>query len=304
MNKLVIDQIKDLRNNNQNFQTIKKKIGEERLREFIHSIYPKFSITEIEAITGIPDSTLGYWFEQLQIPFIRNHVTIYSIPSDKDEELVVKRGAITQRVINVRITPELAYVIGFTLGDGSVQKYSVEVFNKNRNLKEILFDYLEPYGSITEEERKNGLWRLRLSNGRIANLIKDKEGIRKDTIDYIFNKDELARKFIAAFWDAEGTTRKQGNYYHLYLYNSNGYLINKICKFLKFREIEYSIHSRKTRDKNGFINGREVKSQKILHRICIPKSHFLCWVSEIGLNLNHSKKREIVNEILKLYGGK
>ena len=304
MNESVLDQIKEFRKDNHNFQSIKKQIGEERLKEFINSIYPKFTITEIETITGIPDSTLAYWFEQLKILFIRHRIKSKAFHGNEDSEIVVSKDGITFKAVTIKITPELAYIIGFTLGDGSIQQYMIEVFNKDRKLREVLFEYLKPYGTITEEERLNGLWRLRLSNGIIANLIKDKDGIRKDTIDYIFSKDELAKKFIAAFWDAEGTGRKQGNYYHLYLYNSNEYLINKICNFLKFKGIKYSIHTRKTRDKNSFINGHEVKSKKILYRICIPKSCFLSWVSEIGLNLNHSKKRGIVNEMLKLYGGK
>lgn len=304
INAELLTEIKQIKNDNGNFQTIKKKIGEERLKEFILSIYPKFSITEIETITGIPDSTLMHWFKRLNIPSIRNHIKNIAIPGEIDSNLVISKGAICYKVSTIKITPELAYVIGFVLGDGSVQNWMVEVFNKEQNLRKILFEYLSPYGSITEDRRDNGLWRLRLSNGKIASLIKFKKRVRKDTIEYIFSNDELTRKFLAAFWDAEGTVRRQGNYFHIYLYNTDKYLMDTIGGFLTRKDIKFSVHSRKTRDKETILDGHIIKSKKILFRISIPKSSVGKWINEIGIYLNHSKKREIVNEMLNVYGGK
>ena len=298
------NEVNDLRNEKRRFKTIRKNIGEERLKEFFNTIYPKFAITEIEKITGIPDSTLGRRFGELNIPFIRHHIVTKAFPGNEDAEIVITKNNEAFRAVTVKITPKLAYLIGFTLGDGSVQKYMIEVFNKDRKLREILFQHLKPYGTITEEERENGLWRLRLSNGVIANLIKDEKGIREDTLNYIFSNDELARQFIAAFWDAEGTVRKQYNYYHIYLYNSNEYLISKVCGFLNNKKIKFSIHKRPTRDKESFILDHLVKSKKILVRINIHKPSWTKWTNEIGLLMNHTKKKEVINQILKLFGGK
>ena len=288
-----------------NFQTVRKNIGEERLKEFINSIYPKFSITEIEAITGIPDSTLSYWFEQLDIPFIRNHIVNIALPGDRDTQLVVTEGAITKKISTIKITPELVYVIGFSLGDGSIQKYMVAVFNKDRKLREVLLKFLKQYGSVTEDEREDGLWRLRLSNGKIANLIKDEKGIRNDTLDYIFNDEKLAKQFIAAFWDAEGSVlHSKYNYYYIYLYNSNNIILKKVGEFFRSKNIKFSIINLKSRKEKYFLKDRQVNPRKTLQRITIPRSSFLTWAKEIGIHLNHSKKREVVKEILNYYGGK
>ena len=286
-----------------NFHTIKNKIGEKKLKQFIKSIYPKFTITEIETITGIPDSTLGYWFKELEIPFTRHHMITKAFPGKNNSEIIINKNGKLYVAETVKITPELAYVIGFTLGDGSVQHYQIEVFNKDKGLKEILFKYLKHYGNITEEERPNGLWRLRLSSVVIANLIKNKNKIRRDTIDYIFKNKELVRNFIGAFWDAEGTVRRQKSYYHLYLYNSNKYLIDKICEYLKSKKIKFSIHIRKTRDRDFFINGSPVISKKNLYRICVHKISYKEWLKNIGSYIKHIKKKEVVNEILNNYGG-
>ena len=287
-----------------NFSTLSLKVGTEKVRNLLKSLYPRFTLTEIEKITGIPDSTLERWFNVLDIPFNAFHCSIVSIPSNKNKEYFQEdiTGKVS-KIVEIKITPELVYLIGFTLGDGSVQKYMVEVFNKDRKLREHLFGFLKQYGTITEEERENGLWRLRLSSARIANLIKNDYGIRKDTIDYIFNNEELAKQFIAAFWDAEGTVRKQHNYYHIYLYNCDKYLINKICDFLKIKNIKFSIHERATRHKEYSIGKYKVISKKRLIRINIHKPSWPDWLSEIGMHMHHSKKRKVVNEILNLFGG-
>lgn len=303
INYELINQINETRKGH-NFREVKIKIGEDRPRQLINTLYPRFPITEIESIMGISDSTLERWFEQLKIPFIRNHISSISIPGDANSQKVIMQGTAPKKLFTIKITPELAYAIGFTLGDGSVQKWAVEVFNKDESLRKVLLDYLEPYGSITQEERQNGLWRLRLSNGKIANLIKNEKGIRQDTLDYIFNNEELTRRFIAAFWDAEGSVLRQikGNsrYYHIYLYNSNKYLIGKICSFLNSKNIKFSIHERMIRNKPNIFQGHVIKSTKGLARINIHKISWATWLDTIGLLMHHSKKRRMVGEIMSI----
>ncbi len=299
-NQELLEQINNIRENS-SFQTVRKKIGEKR---FINSLYPKFSLPEIEEITGISDSTLGYWFKKLNIPTSRRHFTNVSMPGNFDAELVLQTRQAAKKLSVINVTPELAYIIGFTLGDGTVQKYMVEVFNKDRKLRGHLLEYLKPYGSIIEDERPNGLWRLRLSSVKIANLIKDEKGIRQDTLDYIFNDEELVKQFVAAFWDAEGTVRRQGNSYHIYLYNSNKDILNKIKEFLTSRNISFStLNGKVDRSRVYYLNGRRIISRKPAHRISIPKASRDLWISEIGNYLLHSKKGAVVKEMLKQFGG-
>ncbi|MEM4263977.1 MAG: LAGLIDADG family homing endonuclease, partial [Candidatus Woesearchaeota archaeon] len=298
----LLAKIKELRKQN-NFQIIKKIIGIEKLKKIFNALYPKFSITEIERITGIPDSTLLFWFSKLNIPTVRRHITNLTVPANFNSKIVLKEKTGTKKVSAVKITPELAYIIGFSLGDGNIQKYAVEMFNKDNKLKMQLFQLLKPYGTVAKIIRTDGLWKLRLSSIRIANIIKSNNCIRKDTLDYIFTNTKLAKQFIAAFWDAEGTVRKQNNYFHIYLYNSNYNIMGRICDFLKLNKIQFSILERKTRDKNIYLNGRLVKSKKTMQRISVLKSSQLRWAKLIGIHLLHSKKRETVNKLIKL-GGK
>lgn len=301
LNKELLVKINEVRKSG-NFQTLRRKIGANKIKEFITSMYPKYSIPEIEAITGIPDSTLERWFEQLKIPRVRRHFTNVSIPGNFDAEIVLSDVKAAKKFSVINVTPELAYLIGFSLGDGAVQKFMVETFNRDRKLREHLLVIMKPYGSVTETEREDGLWKLRLSSVKIANLIKDEKGIRQDTLDYIFDEEELAKKFVAAFWDAEGTVRKQGNYYHLYLYNSNESLLEKIKEFLTSKNISFSTFVKKY-DFNRvyFLKGRRIIARKPIHRISIPESSCDLWINEIGSHMLHSKKSAVVNEMSKKF---
>mgnify|MGYP001568437264 FL=1 len=290
--------IKHLRGGH-DYRLILKTFGKPALRDFFMTLYTKYDITTVEKIVEIPDSTLERWFQKLEIPFERSHITSESIPASADSSTIEYINNTPKKVVAVKITPELAYLIGFTLGDGSVQKYMVEVFNKDRKLKDILFKIMQSYGKITQDERENGLWRLRLSSGKIASLIKKNKRIREDTIKYIFADEKLAVMFIAAFWDAEGSVLRQRSYFHVYLYNSNLNLLKLIGSFLHSKKLDYSILKlNNSRNRVYFLNGRQVKSKKTLYRLGIPKRSVLSWARQFGVNLKHSKKQGMVKEIL------
>ncbi len=199
MEETLLTQIQELRKAKRSFVGIRKEIGEERLQAFLKTLYPKYSLPELEQITGIPNSTLGFWFKRLNISRTRRHIKNFSVAAQEDFEFVVAKDDRALRICGIKLTPELAYLIGFALGDGNIEQYSVATFNSNNLLHAPLARIMQPYGIVTDRVRPDGLWRLRLSSVRIANLIKDKKGVRKDTLAFIFHHDELARKFIAAF---------------------------------------------------------------------------------------------------------
>jgi hypothetical protein len=282
-----------------NFQTIKNEFGAKRLQRLLLALYPKYTIKEIEAMIGVPDSTLARWFESFNVPSdMRWHVKIYARAGDRHSERIVKNGKILAKQVTVRISPDLAYLIGFALGDGAVQTYMVEVFNKDSKLYQNLNKILKNHGVVTEDRRPNGLWRLRLSSVAIANLIKKNKEPNEATLDYIFKHEKLAKEFIAAFWDAEGTVRKQGNYYHIYLCNTNKRLMERISDFLNRNNIKFSTLERPTRDNPYLLNGRVIKSTKTLLRINIHKQSWGVWVKLIGTHMHHSKKRDAVMEVM------
>lgn len=280
-----------------NFQTVKKNFGKTKLKKLLLKFYPKYTIPEIERITGVPDSTLGYWFKRLNIATIRKNVRSYSKAGNRDSKRIKLEGDALTKVHNVTMTPELAYIIGFALGDGSTQKYQLEVFNKDESLYSYLYGLLRRYGPLGEDKRSDGLWRLRLSSIRIASLVRKNGRINEETISYIFKRDNLARKFVAAFWDAEGSVRRENRYFHIYLYNSNTYLLDNVEEFLTKKRIDYSTRFTFQPGREYYLKGRRVRSKKKIYRISIPKSSMKKWKKEIGVHMVHTKKKKVVEEI-------
>ena len=106
----------------------------------------------------------------------------------------------------------------------------------------------------------------------------------------------------SGFWDAEGSVRKQDNYFHVYLYNSDIKLLETMGGFLNTRKIDYS-KLQIDGSKRGVYNirGRPIRAKKIIHRLSIPKSSLLKWAKEIGIHMFHSKKKKVVEEIFRSF---
>jgi len=295
-NKL-IEEITKIRENG-NFQTVKNKIGKDKLVTLINKFYPKYDIKTLEKFFKVPDSTLGHWFNDLGIRTTRRHIINESVAANFEHSDVFTKDKKAIKLSAVKITPDLAYLIGFTLGDGAVQKYMVEVFNQDRGMYDYLLNSMKKLGPVTLDQREDGLWRIRLSSRIISDLIKRNKLMRQETVDFILSDSNLAKYFLAALWDAEGSVLKQGKYTHIYFYNSNKELIDLIVGYLNTKDIKSSILKLNERRKDYFINGHLVKPIKQMYRIGIPKSDVGKWANEIGLYLLHSKKKKVVNEII------
>lgn len=278
-------------------RAVKKTVGTERLTKLLKKLYPKNDIKTIERIMNIPDSTLGYWFKNLGLPSVRRHVSTSVFPANFDRSTVVAYGNTAKNLSAIKIDGDLSYLIGFCMGDGAIQKYMVEAFNKDIGMKEYLKTTMQRYGSVKEGSRPDGLWKLRLSSVKIAALIKKNGKIVEEALDYILSDNELAPKFVAGMWDAEGSVLKQLNYIHVYLYNSNKELLEKISKYLESEGIKNSMIEVKRRTHAYYLNGRQIISRKKIYRLGVPKSDLKQWRELIGLYLKHSKKIAVVCEI-------
>ncbi|HLC92825.1 MAG TPA: LAGLIDADG family homing endonuclease [archaeon] len=293
-----IKKINDLRVNH-DFRAIKKIIGKENIAALLAKLYPKNDITTIEKILNVPDSILGCWFRNLGIPLVRRHVSTEMFPANFDGSTVIAFGNSAKNLSAIKIGEDLAYMIGFCIGDGAVQKFMVEAFNKDKGMKEYLKATMEKYGTVQEVYRDDGLWKLRLSSVKIAALIKKNGTISEDTLDYIFSEEGLAPRFLAGLWDAEGSVLRQGNYIHVYLYNADKRLLDRISEYLNFKGIKNSIIEIKKRVEPYCLGGRPVIARKQIYRLGVPKSHIGKWAELIGLHLKHSKKSTVVLEIEK-----
>lgn len=291
-----IRQINEIRKKH-NFRAVKRIVGAERLVKLLKKLYPKNDIKTIERIMNIPDSTLAHWFKNFEIPFVRRHVSTAVFPANFDGSTVTTHRNTAKNFSAIKIDGNLSYLIGFCIGDGAIQKYMVEAFNKDVGMKDYLKTTMQRYGIVQEVIRADGLWKLRLSSVKIAALIKRNGKIVEGVLEYILSDKDLAPKFVAGFWDAEGSVLKQAKYTHVYLYNSNKELLERISKYLEKHNIKNSIIKVKKRTQPYYLNGRQIIARKQIYRLGVPKSSLKKWRELIGLHLKHSKKTAVVCEI-------
>lgn len=279
-----------------------QRVGEGCLRQFLLSLYPALSLGEIETATGIPDSTLGYWFRRLRIPTNARHARSVSVLCDEDGFSVMGTPESAVYEHKIMLTPELAYLIGFALGDGTIETYSVATFNKEETVVRYLQTICEKYGKVTYRKREDGLHKLRLSSRKIACLIRENGKIREDTVDYVLNDPECSKYFIAAFWDAEGSVAaKQIGICssNVVLYNSNKQLLEKIASALSGIGIETTIISYAYLDRKYILKGRPLHPRKVMHKLRVKEAFVLRWAQTIGSFMQHPKKQERVKAILQ-----
>ncbi|VVC00534.1 LAGLIDADG-like domain protein [uncultured archaeon] len=294
----LIGEINEIRQNKGNLQTVRKTIGDKRLISLINKVYPKNDVKMIEKILKVPDSSLGYWFKQLGIETSRRHLSNSTVPANFDGSIIIRPNKDAANISAMNITEGLAYLIGFCIGDGTTEKFSIEVYNKDLGMKDYLKNVMKLYGKVKERIRPDGLWKLRLSSVKISDLIKRNKTIREETLEYILADNDLAARFLAGLWDAEGSVLRQGKYFHVYLYNSDKQLIDKVLEYLKGIGMETSILKMPKRNKPYEYNGRFIVAIKTIYRIGIPKRHFKQWAENIGIHLKHSKKCAMVRDIL------
>lgn len=118
--------------------------------------------------------------------------------------------------------PEMAYIIGFILGDGTVYYKTVSLYNTEFGFfEEILkrarkvanrFDvgvgityYDKDMKTVDRSEVY--LWRITISSSALARALITPEGtIREDALDTLF-KPHIKPNFLAGLWDADGTIK-------------------------------------------------------------------------------------------------
>lgn len=281
-----------------NFQTMYNVVGKSNVKCLLNKLYPNNDIKNLEKILGVPDSSISHWFKLLGITSVRKHLSNNSYAANFNSSIVLPLNKTAINFSAINVDADLAYLIGFSLGDGTVEKYSLEVFNKDLGMQKYLESIMSKYGAVTKSVTGKRLWKLRLSSIKIANLVKQNKQVNEDTLNFIFSDNLLAQKFLAGFWDAEGSVLKQAKYFHLYLYNSNKILMDRIKNYLDSLGFDCSILEIKKRQNIYYLDGRPIITKKIIYRLSVKKKDMKKWVNMIGIYLMHSKKSAVIKEIL------
>jgi hypothetical protein len=147
----------------------------------------------------------------------------------------VQTGVVVRN--QVRLTPKLAYLMGWIVGDGYANKREIDAIvslRERKIIEPIVIRLLSQFGKILVVPRHGALI-VRCLSTKLARVLCTPTGKRFWTnVGMVPQSRRFAAWFIAGFWDADGGVFHEDNgAFRAHLYNSNLPLLRKISRALK-----------------------------------------------------------------------
>jgi intein/homing endonuclease len=161
----------------------------------------------------------------------------------------MSRGLVLAKC-QIRLTAELAYVLGWILGDGYVNKREVDAIVSLREqslIEPVVRRELERFGTVFVVPR-HGTLVIQCNCTLLSRALCSPRGARYwENVDFILRLPKYASAFIAGFWDADGGIYRESNgTVRSHLYNSRLHVLNKIADSMQtLYGIETMIYKRK-----------------------------------------------------------
>lgn len=301
------------------------KLGEDRVKQTIHELYVVRgkSMEEIGKELAKDYRVVNKWIRKFgierrpgQAPTHVSRLVLETPP--QRSRLVVKDGQ-PVKITSIRLTDELAYLIGFVIGDGYVGPNNIELCNTEFGLIDPLATVLkkvsvENGGKVGLQYREfrtgRGMgcegaysYRFWYNNSDIARLIKVERKLRDDSIDLLL-ADKLGH-FLAGFWDAEGSVWYSVAERLLVEVKAtqneiNLEMIKKIIRRLDSLGIRTSCQLTHKKNDLGFFYGNPCMTRENVYSLHVFKESVPDWISLVGRNMLHPKKKRKISELEKL----
>lgn len=219
------------------------KITKETLIELY--VNQELTLQEIGKSIGCHGGNIFYWMKK------------YEIPRRSHSEAILKSDWSVKPKLSP--SPELAYVLGVILGDGSVSynekkyRYRIKLDATDKAFVEFFKDTLEKIGlhpsrikPMKQRKKKHKTkYRVIATSKRFAKWFK---GLILEDIEKIVSADEESKiSFIRGFYESEGScrpdTRWKRPYYYLRIGNTNEALSILFKSLVKDFGFETSLYS-------------------------------------------------------------
>lgn len=293
---LEFNRVKELKN----FDLISTELGKEKFRTILQILYYDLglSINTIAKAIDVYPIIVSKWFKALEIPvhpvgerIVRSHLVLFKPPSATGKNLI-------------QLTEELAYFIGFVIGDGYTDKKKglVEAINTEFSIKRPIKRVMTSVGKVRELQgvtvKGNRYWRLQVSDVALARLFSS------NSINFILNNPRFAKQLIAGFYDADGLRASQ---YHksgtplVGFINQDKSLLNSIKMSLlncyNIRTVQLVRDEQKGR--SHVIRGRVIKSKKSVFKFYISAADFVKFAELILPLIKHTRRMKSIKMVLK-----
>lgn len=186
------------------------------------------NVREIANLLNKDRRTISTWFWKLGLPIKRSGpIKVGELVEIPAKPYLIKKGNLKIRKFPFVANPDLLWICGFVLAEGSHSSGTLEVGNTNLKFISILNNIFKKYGptsisydSIENQRKLNttfvkytkdvtaskaNYFRIRLYNSAFSRMIKNEfSSINKDTVSFALSKAKWAKHFIAGLWDADG----------------------------------------------------------------------------------------------------
>ncbi len=207
------------------------------------------------------------------------------------------------RLAPVEPNSDLAYFLGFALGDGSFAHRSISIHQSVSEtkfvsyLKSLTLKLGEKYGgSVHERVEENRLVDITWSNSRISRMLRFLGKKRYDQIEG-WMRGRCGAEFIGGLWDADGDVDVN----HPRLHNTDLRVLRTTQTSMEnLYGVKSTIRMNVPSGRKLRIRGKDYVSKRAVYSLQISRGSRQRWASVFGSRLMNPRKREAASSILGL----
>lgn len=307
-----------------NFREIVGALTLSRFREMMGELYSTqgMSMKQMARKLQKDYKTINKWIKKLGIKVRPNIAPIHISRLVPQVEMAKTRLDVVNgrniRLTSIYPTDDLSYLIGFTIGDGWAGSRNIELCNTEFGLLDPLLSVMNSvrikYGGkigLQYRDRKGKSvardkaysFRIWLNNSNIARLIKRRNKLKYDTIDFLLSAKP--EHFLAGLWDADGCIShltKERLHVEVYLCQgeSNFELLERIVNALSRFGIKTSCRVSDKKHEVHEFYGKRSRINENVYRLHVFKESVQDWIKMVGEKMMHPKKIETIKQLKRL----
>lgn len=275
-----------------------KSFGQNEFKQLLQTLLYSMTETEIARKAGRSHKLIAFWTKrfglfQHKMGSKGAPLLIGSLPGKESLPVIKTMQGRRVKIVSVSPDSDLAYFLGFAIGDGSFAQRSVSIHQSmgEKDYLPILESLLVRLsrklgGGVNRSIHQGRLLDLTWCNSRISRMIMFLHEVRYDQIDGFLN-GRFSAEFVAGFWDADGDVDRQ----HPRLHNTDLRLLQAVHLVLTERfGVQSYLRASTPVGSKRIIRGIEIISRRPLYRLQVARRSRKKWAQTIGLKLRNPRK--------------
>ena len=277
-----------------------KVFGKNGFKQLLLTLLASMTEAEIARKVGRSHKLIAFWTKRFGLfhhksGFKGVPLLIGSLLGKECLPLIKTMQGRRVKIVSVSPDSDLAYFLGFAIGDGSLTHRTVSIHQSlgEKDYLPILESLLVRLsrklgGGVNRSIHQERLLDLTWCNSRICRIIMFLHEVRYDQIDGFLN-GRLSAEFVAGFWDADGDVNRE----HPRLHNTDLRLLQAVQSVLTERfGVQSYIRTSTPVSSKRIIHGIEIISTRPLYCLQVGRRSRKKWAQTVGRKLKNPRKFE------------